>query len=260
VYCSEIGGIPNAPIAKMREIIKSLQGTKRIIVTGGEPLTRKNWFQILEYIKEMHFENISLATNGVLIDPYVADKLQSLVDYVDITIDGPRKIHNEIRGEYDAVIKGIRTLSNARVPFSLVTVLYRKNADSILYTCQLANALDAMQLKIVTPIAKGRGKGVMSQLLSSDQLASIFQGIKSEKERNGWTVRIAMTDWNRVGEGHAILVLPNGDVVASPVPSQEECVLLLGNILEESIESIWKKYPYKENHLNKYLEKTLYVC
>jgi MoaA/NifB/PqqE/SkfB family radical SAM enzyme len=260
VYCSETNGMPNAPLTEIKEMISSLQGVKRIIVTGGEPLMRKDLIEVLKIIKEMRFENISLATNGVLINPYVAENIVGLVDYVDVTIDGPRKTHNEIRGDYDAVMNGIKMLSNVGVAFSLVTVLFNKNADSILYICQLADALGARQLKIVTPIPKGRGKEVNSELLSSDQLFAIFQRVRSEKERNGWMVRIALTDWNRVGEGHAILVHPNGDVVASPVPSKEKCVLLLGNILKENIGSIWRKYPYKENHLNKYLGKTLYIC
>jgi MoaA/NifB/PqqE/SkfB family radical SAM enzyme len=260
IYCSETGSIPNAPTVKVEEMISGLRGVGRIIVTGGEPLMRGDLIEILKYIKEMQFENISLATNGVLFNPHLAEKLARLVDYVDVTIDGPRKIHNEIRGEYDAAVNGIKMLSNAGVAFSLVTVLFNKNAESILYVCQLADAINATQLKIVTPITKGRGKEVSSGLLSSDQLFNTFQKIKSEKERNGWTIRITLTDWNKVGEGHAILVHPNGDVAASPVPSQEKCVLFLGNILKENIKTIWRKYPYKENHLNKYLEETLYVC
>jgi MoaA/NifB/PqqE/SkfB family radical SAM enzyme len=250
----------NAPITKVKEMVSNLRGVKRIIVTGGEPLMRKDLFEILKHIKEMQFENVSLATNGVLVDHHVAENLAGLVDYVDVTIDGPRKIHNEIRGEYDAVVNGVKMLSNAGVAFSLVTVLFKKNVDSILYICQMADALGATQLKIVTPIYKGRGMEVNSERLSSDRLSATFQKIRSEKERNGWMVRITMTDWNNVGEGHAILVHPNGYAVASPVPSKERCVLGLGNVLEESIKSIWKKYPYKENHLKKYLEKTLYVC
>ena len=141
-----------------------------------------------------------------------------------------------------------------------MTVLYRENVDSILHICQIADALGAKKLKIVPPIDKGKGKNVISELLSSDELLDTFQKIRFEKERNGWMPRMTLTDWNKVGEGHAILVHPNGDVVASPVPSKESCVQVLGNILEENIESIWERYPYKENHLNKYIEKTLYVC
>ena len=260
VYCSEVGDIPTPPITTIKKMISNLYGVKRIIITGGEPLMRDDVIEIAKYAKKLQFKIISLATNGVLIKPNLAQNLASFVDYVDVTIDGPRKIHNRIRGEYDTIINGIRMLQNVGIAFSIVTVLFRENVDSILHICQIADVLGAKKLKILLPIAKGKGKNVISELLSSDELLDTFQKIRFEKERNGWRLRITLTDWNKVGEGHAILVHPDGDVVASPVPSKENCIEVLGNILEESIESIWKRHSYKENHLNKYTEKTLYVC
>lgn len=260
VYCSEIGEITALSLEEVKQMISNLRGVMRIILTGGEPLIRKDIVEIAEHVKESHFEIVSLATNGVLMTSEMARKLSELVDYVDITIDGPRKIHNRIRGDYDAVIDGIRTLHAAGLAFSIVTVIYRENVDSVLFTCQIADALGATKVKIMTPIVKGKGRNINADFLSSDQLLSVFERIKSEKERNGWMPRITLTDWSRVGEGHAILVHPNGDVVASPVPAEENCVLLLGNILKEDIGAIWRKYPYKENHLKKYIEESLYVC
>ncbi|MDH5441454.1 MAG: radical SAM protein [Candidatus Bathyarchaeota archaeon] len=259
-YCSEVGDIPNPSLVKVRKMITNLRGVKRIILTGGEPLIRDDLTEIAEYTRKSEFETISLATNGVFVTYELARKLVGLIDYVDVTIDGPRKVHNTIRGKYDTVVDGVRILQNVGFPFSIVTVLFRGNADSILLTCQIADVLGAKKLKIMTPIAKGRGKEIVSEQLSSGELLNVFEKIKAEKETNGWSPRITLTDWNVVGEGHAILVHPNGDVVASPVPSEEECIWPLGNVLRENIKSIWKRYPYKENHLNKYLEKTLHVC
>ena len=263
VYCSELRyEMKNNgnSLENIMEIVSRLKNIKRIIVTGGEPLMREDLPDILKYIRSMQFETVALATNGVLLQPSVSKMIKGLVDYVDVTVDGPRHIHNEIRGEYDEVLSGIKNLKSAGIPFSLVTVLFKQNAGSILYICQLADVLEATQLKIVTPIDKGRGKSIRSELLSSADLSSIFQKVKSEKHKNGWNTRIVFTDWDRVGEGHAILLHPNGDVVASPVPSQTDCVNTIGNILDDDLKTIWARYPYKQNHLSKYLDKTTYVC
>jgi len=259
-YCSEVGDMPTPPIATIKKMISELVGAKRIIITGGEPLTRRDLLEVVRYAKEIHFETISLATNGTLMTTSLANYLRDLVDYVDVTLDGPRKIHNKIRGGYDEVIKGINALKTAGLSFSVVSVLFRENVNSIFYVCQMADVLGATKLKIMTPITKGKGKNIASEILSSHELKDVFQKIKSEKERNGWMMRISLTDWNKIGEGHAILVHPNGDVVASPVPSKENCIDLLGNLLNENFQEIWKRYPYKKNHLNKYIEKSLYVC
>lgn len=260
VYCSEVGEIQTPSLEDIRVMVSNLKGVKRIILTGGEPLIRRDIFQITDYVKNMCFEVISIATNGVLISSNMAKKLINNVNYFDITIDGTRKIHNKIRGCYDEIINGIRILQNLRIPFSIVTVLYDENVQNILYTCQIADILGARKLKILTPINKGRGKNIVNRSLTSKQLLNVFTKIKNEKEQNGWTPRITLVDWDKVGEGHALLIHPNGDVAASPVPSKENCIHIIGNILENDIKSVWDNYPYKDNHLRKYVEKSLYVC
>jgi len=260
VYCSEVGEIPTPSLENIRVMVSNLKGVKRIILTGGEPLIRRDIFQITDYVKNMGFEVISIATNGVLISSYIAKKLKSNINYFDVTIDGTRKIHNKIRGCYDEIINGICILRNFGIPFSIVTVLYDENVQNILYMCQIADVLGARKLKILTPINKGRGKDIINRSLTSKQLLDVFTKIRNEKEQNGWTPRITLVDWDKVGEGHVLLIHPNGDVAASPVPSKENCVHIVGNVLENNIKDVWDNYPYKDNHLRKYVEESLYVC
>jgi hypothetical protein len=63
----------------------------------------------------------------------------------------------------------------------------------------------------------------------------------------------------RIGEGHAILVEPNGRAVASPVWQAPECIVPFGSLYEQSAAALWQAFPYKQNHLNKYLERTMMV-
>jgi MoaA/NifB/PqqE/SkfB family radical SAM enzyme len=179
---------------------------------------------------------------------------------VDVTVDGSRETHNRIRGEYDRVLAGIRNFVNAGIDVSLVTVLLRDNVDDILHVCRLADELRAKKLKILTPIRKGRGEKVVSRALISAELENLFNLVKEEKQRNGWEVRITITDWGLVREGHALLIHPDGQIVASPVPSMTNCIRPIGNLERNSLKWIWQNYPYKENHVRKYLEETLYVC
>ena len=98
VYCSEIGDIPAPSTTAIKKMISNLYGVKRIILTGGEPLMRDDLLEIVEYAKKLQFETISLATNGVLIRPDFAQNLVSLVDYIDVSIDGPRRYTIEYEG------------------------------------------------------------------------------------------------------------------------------------------------------------------
>lgn len=72
-------------------------------------------------------------------------------------------------------------------------------------------------------------------------------------------MRITMSDWLKIGKGHAILMEPDGRMIASPVWDTPECLLPFGNLAESSIEDLWRAYSFKENHLKKYLEHTLLV-
>jgi len=258
IYCSENLKLPEPPKEDLDDIIKKLKKVKRIIVSGGEPLIRKDIFLILKQLKEdKHI--VSLATNATLITPKVASKLNGLVDYVDITIDGPRNIHNLIRGSYDKILEGIFNLKNAGVEYSFVTVLLPQNLNYLRDICQIVDVLGGKKHKILTPIPKGKGKEIYSKVKGKYPLNKIYEEIKNLKKELGWKQRITITDWNRIGEGHALLIHPDGDVVESPIFSNNFGINLLGNLHKEELGSVWNKYTHKREHYRKYLEKSMYV-
>ena len=259
IYCSEDAMIKEPSQDTLFQIIDRLKGVDRVIIAGGEPTLRKDLPEIANRLRQT-VNIVAMASNVVLMTPELARRLHGSLAYVDVTIDGTRDVHNRIRGSYDEVLTGVRTLINEGLDVSLVTVLLSDNVESVIDVCRLANELHAKKLKILTPIRKGRGANVVSRRLASPEILSLYQRLKEAKAEEGWTHRISITDWGLVDEGHAILVHPNGDVVASPVPSEPSCVRLLGNVLRQDLAELWKSYPYRANHVNKYLEETLLVC
>jgi hypothetical protein len=91
------------------------------------------------------------------------------------------------------------------------------------------------------------------------QRQQLHDYLQTEKERNGWTPRITIADWTKIGPGHAILIEPDGRAIASPVWSEPECLEPFGNLYESSAAELWNRFPYKQNHLDKYLERTMIV-
>ena len=240
-------------------LIDRLDGLDRVIIAGGEPTLRQDLPELARRLSK-RVKITAMASNSVLVSESLAKELKPSLSYVDVTIDGTRETHNKIRGEYDKVLAGVRNFVAAGVDVSLVTVLLMDNVADILHVCNLADELHAKKLKILTPIRKGRGEKIVSRALGPPELNRLYNLVKDEKQKAGWRERITITDWGMVDEGHALLVHPDGDVVASPVPSNPGCIRNVGNLKEDDMESIWNDYPYKENHLRKYLEETLYVC
>jgi hypothetical protein len=63
----------------------------------------------------------------------------------------------------------------------------------------------------------------------------------------------------RIGPGHAILIEPDGRAIASPVWDAPDCLEPFGNLHDDTVAELWDRFPYKQNHLNKYLERTMVV-
>ena len=86
-------------------------GVKKIRITGGEPLTRKNLPYLISSLKAIDgIEDISLTTNGVLLEKYARELADAGLDRVNISLDSfrPERYREITRGgDIRQVIKGI---------------------------------------------------------------------------------------------------------------------------------------------------------
>ena len=80
------------------EIIDELAPYKSSIgLSGGEALLHEEVIEIINYIKQKGLY-CSINTNGMLLEKYAPNIIDSKVDMVRISIDGPPEIHDSIRG------------------------------------------------------------------------------------------------------------------------------------------------------------------
>lgn len=260
VYCSEPPGIASLKLETFKEMIDKLSGMRRIIFSGGEPMQYRYFWEILEYAQGK-FEQIVLSTNATLITRENIERLKPLVQYIDVTVDGSRNQHNSIRGNYEKVIKGLVHISSMEIPLSVICVYLPGNENVMHYIAQQADLLGAIKTKILTPIPKGRSINLFQDFVTGSKLERLADFLAQEKQINGWQTRIIISDWMKIGQGHAILIEPDGRAVASPTWSTDDCIVPFANLAEDSIDEFWAKYPieYKVNHLNKYLERTMIV-
>lgn len=97
-----------------------------ITLTGGEPLLRKDFFEILAYLRMKFDGNITLMTNATLINKRNAGVLSKSIDTFCISIDGVDESSVSIvrgSGVYDktvASIKLLRTLGHEKISLSMV--------------------------------------------------------------------------------------------------------------------------------------------
>jgi hypothetical protein len=96
---------------EIRPILDQLAelGVLFLTFTGGEPLTRKDFFDIAEYARQRDF-SFSLFTNGTLITPTVADRLKELaLERAEISILGAKAATHDaitqVEGSFDRTIE-----------------------------------------------------------------------------------------------------------------------------------------------------------
>ena len=120
-------------------------GTARLSITGGEPLVRKDFPQVVQHARKRGIF-VSLATNGSLVAKRIDDLKD--VNSVNMTLDGHESIHDEQRGKgnFRDVLNAIELLKHTEIPVYIVSVITRKNCMMIQEILELAKSLNIKAL------------------------------------------------------------------------------------------------------------------
>lgn len=163
------------PTQKVFDILKKIiqWHPDKITITGGEPLLRKDIFELLDFLRQSFDGKIVLATNGVLITENNVDSIIRCVDCIDISVDGiDEESCAKIRGKgvFEKVIKSVQLLKNKGFDsISLSMVLTEENE-------KLADQFQVLNQKLKTvPVIRriswlGRALENKEKLSSSDIL------------------------------------------------------------------------------------------
>ena len=118
-------------------------GVPALILSGGEPLLRKDLFEIAERSKSMGFTT-ALSTNGTLIDPPLAQRIAGTgFDYVGISLDGLEETHDRFRRKkhsFEKSLGALRLLRDFGVKVGMRYTLTADNAADLPGLLDLAEA------------------------------------------------------------------------------------------------------------------------
>lgn len=132
----------------------------RITLSGGEPMIRKDFFDILEYLRSIYKGKISVMTNGTFINMKAVQKFVRYIDEINISIDGVDEATCEIvrgKGVFTKVMEGIELLRDFSFPqIALSMVFGDSNRHLLKRFIQLNEELETTPL-IRSFVAAGRG-------------------------------------------------------------------------------------------------------
>lgn len=84
-----------------------------ITLFGGEPLLYREWVNLVRYIKEARLR-CNIITNAMMLGKYAEEIVNLGVDEIIFSLDGPREIHDKIRGAegiFDNAHNGLKAVN-----------------------------------------------------------------------------------------------------------------------------------------------------
>ena len=203
VYCMPSHGvipIEHKEILTYEEItsvagIAVTLGVRKIRITGGEPLARKNVTYLISSLKRIHgIEDISLTTNGVLLERYAAELADAGLDRVNISLDSlrPERYRQITRGgEISRVLKGIEAAERAGLtPVKINMIPIRGlNEDEIEEFAKLT-LHTPLQVRFIEYMPMGAGGfWDREKYISTDEIRTVVESVGSispvKLRRNG---------------------------------------------------------------------------
>jgi radical SAM protein with 4Fe4S-binding SPASM domain len=253
--------------AEIKDVLQQLAeaGTFFLTLSGGEVLMRRDFFEILEYARQLKF-NVRIKTNGVMIRESEAGRMRDLgVQQVQISIYSRRpEIHDAITklpGSLKRSVAAVRFLKSQGLKVAIANVLMTVNMGEHAGVQALAKELGVIYNldPTITPKIDG-DTSILNLRIPGSELNAVFHN----KNLVGNVEEFCApppSPGEDIMEGYPCgaahtggYISPYGDVfpcVQFPLPS--------GNVRRQKFIDIWRNSP-ELNEVRSIRAKDLPVC
>jgi radical SAM protein with 4Fe4S-binding SPASM domain len=160
-----------------------------LILSGGEPLFRKDIFELASYATQRGLL-VALATNGTLITSQVAGKISaSGIRRVAISFDGAdAATHDSFRGipgAFAAAVRGLRQVQANGISTQINTTITRHNVGQLPEILEMAMGLGVEALHTFLLVPVGCGVNIADeQMVSAEHTEQVLHWFY-DREREG---------------------------------------------------------------------------
>lgn len=239
-----------------KAIIDQLRDAKifTLSFSGGEPLLRDDIYELLSYATKSFL--VDVATNGLLITEEAAQNLKATgIAFVQLSFDGLEEAHDFLRGRKGAfkrLMKTIEIIKNAKIPFGLTSVIYKRNYSHINEMIALAESLGAFTIRFYRLIHAGRGKALSPLDIEPFEYKKALEDIYAYEgniqavadEAFGFLIhgRANPHRWVGCQAGRTVAgIKANRQVV--PCPMFSDPVFYCGKVPDQPFSEIWNNSP-----------------
>jgi heme b synthase len=192
----EAKGHPDFPTSEAFRIIDDIASYAKpvVVLSGGEPLIRKDVFEIAQYGTDKGLR-MCLATNGTLVNDEICGKIKaSGIKIVSLSLDGSEEsVHDDFRsqkGAFTGTINAARLFKKYGIEFIVNSSFTRRNQEEIPKVYRLAKELGATAWYMFMIVPTGRGEDIMNELISKEDYEEILDWhYQMEKDEDLMLVR-----------------------------------------------------------------------
>jgi len=188
----EVKGHPDFSTQEAFRIIDDIISYAKpvIVLSGGEPLLRKDVFEVARYGTEKGLR-MCLATNGTLVNDKICEKIKnSGIKIVSLSLDGSEEtVHDNFRnqkGAFAGTINAAQLFQKHGIEFIINSSFTKRNQEDIPRIYKLAKELGATAWYMFMIVPTGRGEEIMNELISKEDYEEVlewhYQMEKGEKE------------------------------------------------------------------------------
>ena len=218
--------------------------------TGGEPLLRRDFFEIMRGANAARFKSIIIQTNGLLLKKLHKEINDSPITKVAVSIDGLKETNDQIRGirgYFDLGIEGIKLLRDKEVVLSVT--LNRLSTAELKGLAAAASEVGAnLEFNILSrSLYFLAGADLDAMWPTESDVGEIAKFLRETLHRPEYEIDYITRYYNRenLAEPPCVLgylqvfVLSNGDVLTGCYPLKP-----VGNILQDDLGRILASDAY----------------
>ncbi|MBN2723492.1 MAG: radical SAM protein [Deltaproteobacteria bacterium] len=150
-----------------------------LVVTGGEPLVRKDLFEVLGYASQLGYRT-GMVTNGYILNKKAAIKIiQTGISSIVVSLDGPEAIHDWLRnrkGSYKRAVDALSFLTEQKIPVvEAITCVTPRSLEHMEETYEIVKNSGAKYWRVFNIFPSGRAALNREVLLSEDEFRILVE-------------------------------------------------------------------------------------
>lgn len=244
--------------------VKEDMGTERkmLCITGGEPLLRKDFFDIMAEAKKFGFR-WGMTSNATLIDDVAAKELKRCgMGTISVSIDGLEETHDSFRrtkNGYKKAMGGIESLLRIGgfKAIQVTTVVTHENIGQLDELYRIFSDMDIDSWRVINIEPMGRALEYPELILTKDDYITLFEFIRNKRIAGepvtygcshylGKEYEREVRDWYYLCTAglYTASITANGDIIAC-LDIERRPEFVQGNILHDCFSEVWKN-KFKE--------------